>query len=170
MQFSQAIRSGYEIVRLNRVAMRQVASDPSAFAPALLITALVGIAMWISPPHFTVHGIITLPLFSLVVLFVGAGVLHFMAHLFGGSGEFMALLRVLGVGRVLGWLRLIPIIGPIADLWSLVIAVVAVEELYGLDRMKAILTVAIPVGVVVILSFIALLFGAVVLGVFMAGF
>lgn len=170
MQFSQAIKGGFEIVRLNRTAMRQVASDPEAFAPALLITALVGIAMWIAPPSFAIHGVITLPLLALIMLFVGAGIFHFMANLFGGQGEYMVLLRVLGAGRVLGWLRLIPVVGPIADLWSLMIAVVAIEELYGLDRTKAILTVAIPVAVLVALGLIALIFGAMVLGVFVGGF
>ncbi|MBD3235075.1 MAG: hypothetical protein GF330_00025 [Candidatus Eisenbacteria bacterium] len=170
MQFSDAIKRGIEIVKLNRETVRQVAADAEAFAPALLITALVGIAMWISPPSFAIHGIVTLPLLALVGLFLGSAILHFIAHLLGGHGDYMALLRVLGTGRVLGWVRLIPILGPLADLWTLVIAVVALEELYGLDRGKAVLTVAIPVAVLVVLGLIGLIFGAMVLGVFVAGF
>lgn len=163
MQFSEALRSGIEIVKLNRTAIRQTADDPRAFSPAVLITALVGIAMWLSPP-LRIHGIVTGPLWALACLFAGAAVLHFMAVLLGGHGQYMGLLRALGVGRVLGWARLIPVVGTIVDLWSLVIAVVALEELYGLDRTMAILAVVIPAAVMLVLGLLAFLFGLMAAG------
>jgi hypothetical protein len=156
MQFSEAVKSGIEIVKLNRAIYRKVAETPEAFSQALIIAALVGIASWLSPPSFAIHGIILGPLWALIGLFVGSAILHFVATLFGGKGQYMPLLRVLGIGRVLGWVRLIPVIGAIVDLWSLVIAVVALEELYGLDRTKAILTVIIPAAVLLVLGLIAL--------------
>ena len=170
MQFSEAVKSGIEIVKLNRAIYRKVSETPEAFSQALIITALVGIASWLSPPSFAIHGIILGPLWALIGLFVGSAILHFVATLFGGKGQYMPLLRVLGIGRVLGWVRLIPVIGGIVDLWSLVIAVVALEELYGLDRTKAILTVVIPAAVLLVVGLIALAFQFAALGFLTRGF
>ncbi|MCK4412699.1 MAG: hypothetical protein KAY32_04060 [Candidatus Eisenbacteria sp.] len=157
MTFTEAVREGIEIVKLDRAAIRRVALEPRALSPALMITALVGIAIWLCPPHFSVHGIITGPLCALAYLIIGGAIIHIVALFFGGRGEIAVFLRVWGVSRVLGWLRIIPVIGVIADLWSLVIAVVILEELYGLDRTKAILTVVLPIGLLflVMLIFVA---------------
>jgi hypothetical protein len=57
----------------------------------------------------------------------------------------------------------------VAQLWSLVIAVVAVEELYGLDRAKAVLTVLIPFAGLLLLSVAGPLVQLVLLGTWGAG-
>jgi hypothetical protein len=169
MGFGEAVRHGVEVVKLNRGAYREVAVDPLAFTPALLITALAGIAMWLAPPHYPILGLITNPLVSLIGLFIAVAILHFVATLMGGHGEYLVLLRVFGVGRVLGWVQIIPILGNILQLWSLVIAVAAVEELYGLDRHRAILTVLIPAAGLFLLSLLTTLFQLALLGGLMAG-
>jgi hypothetical protein len=169
MGFGNAVRYGVEIVRLRRSAYREVAADPLAFTPSLVITVLAGIAWWLAPPHYPILGIVTGPVLSIVLLVLGAGVLHFVATAMGGRGHFLTFLRVSGVGRVLGWVQVVPILGGVAQLWSLVIAVVAVEELYGLDRAKAILTVLIPFTGLLLLSLIGPLVRLVLRGGLAAG-
>ncbi len=164
MGFGQAVRCGVGVVRLNRNAYRKVAADPLAFRPALTITALAGLAWWLAPPHWPVLGIVTGPVTWLVLLFLGTMVLHFVATIMGGRGEYMVLLRVFGAGQVLGWLLVAGSIGMIVQLWSMVIAVVALEELYGLERSKAILTVIIPGAGLLALNLILLLMQSTLLG------
>ncbi len=168
MGFQDAIKKGIEIAKLNRETCREVASNPEAFTQGLIITVLAGVAMWLSPASFTPWGILRYPLFAVLGLFIGGGILHFIAILLGGQGDYMALIRVLGVGRVVGWIRIIPWLGTVVDLvWSLVIAVVVMEELYGLDRFKAVLCVLIPFAVIAALGFIMIVVaGLATLGTF----
>ncbi len=156
MRFADAIRSGVEIVKLDRAAYREIALDPSALTPALGIAALVGAAAWLSPPAFHLGWIITGPLLALTELLVGAAVFHFIAILLGGQGEYMTLVRVWGVGWVIGWAHIVPILGSVIALWRLVVAAVAVEEVYGLDRSHALLAVLIPVAAVSLIALIVM--------------
>jgi len=64
---------------------------------------------------------------------------------------------------VLGWLWVIPFVGLVIDLWSFVVAVVVLEELYGLKRTQAVLAVALPLLALFVLTAI-FLFNLVVLG------
>jgi len=150
MGFGDAVGHGVEVIRLKRSAYHNVAADPLALAPSLMITALAGIAMWLAPPHYPILGILTSPLLSLALLFIGVTVLHFVAS-------------------VLGWAQIVPFLGSIVQLWSLAISVVAMEELYGLDRSKAILSVLIPAVGLLVLSLIGFLFQLALLGGSMAG-
>jgi hypothetical protein len=169
MGFGDAVGHGVEVVRLKRSAYRDVAADPLALAPSLMITALAGVALWLAPPHYPILGILTYPLLSLALLILAVTVLHFVATLLGGRGHFLTLLRVFGVGRVLGWVQIVPFLGSIAQLWSLVISVVAMEELYGLDRSKAVISVLIPAVGLFAFSLVGFLFQLALLGGTMSG-
>ncbi|MFH1143018.1 MAG: YIP1 family protein [Candidatus Eisenbacteria bacterium] len=164
MSFADAIRTGIEIVKLNRAVIREVAEEPQAFSPALLISAITGLAMCLYVFHFALHIVITGPLLGLALLFLGGVVLHFVATLFNGQGEFLTLLRTLGTARVLGWLWVVPFVGLIVDLfWGFVVAIVILEELYHLNRTQAVLTVALP-GLALLLVWVVLLLNMIVLG------
>jgi hypothetical protein len=154
MGFADAVRRGIEIAKLDRGTYREVAADPHAFTPALVIAALAGTALWLG--HFTFHvgGFLGTPLLELALLFIGSAVFHFIAILFSGRGDYLTLVRVWGTGWLVGWLMVIPILGPILALWRIVVAVVAVEEIYGIDRTRAIITVLIPVAAVALIALI----------------
>lgn len=167
MGFQEAVKKGWEMIKLNRVAYREVAADPEVFSQAILITALAGFASALSPPfHF--WQIIGDPIRSIVGLFIGVGILHFVANLMGGRGDFMALFRVLGIGRVLGFALILPVLGPIINLWFFPMAVIAVEEIYGFERNRAILCVVVPFAAIfAILLVVSLIAGVAALGGFM---
>jgi hypothetical protein len=156
MRFADAIRRGVEIVKLDRAAYREIALDPSVFTPALGIAALVGVAACLSPLSFHPGWIITGPLLGLFELLVGAAVFHFLAIFLGGQGEYLTLVRVWGTGWVIGWAHIVPILGSIIALWRFVIAAVAIEEIYGLDRARALLVVLIPVAATSLIALIVL--------------
>ncbi|MBP6875370.1 MAG: hypothetical protein KBD56_04815 [Candidatus Eisenbacteria bacterium] len=157
MTFGESVRKGVDILKLDRATIREVANRPEAFTPALLINVIAGLAMWLYPFHLALHGIVTGPLFALGLLFVSGIVLHFAATLLDGRGEYLTLLRTWGLSRVLGWAWAIPIAGMIVDLWSFVVAVVVLEEVYGLHRPQAVLAVVVPALAVLALSAIAFL-------------
>lgn len=169
MGFQEAVKKGWEMIKLNRVAYREVAAEPEIFNQAILITALAGLASALNPMGvFHFWEIIANPIRAILGLFIGAGILHFVANLMGGRGDFMAFFRVLGVGRVLGFALLLPALGPIINLWFFPMAVLAVEEIYGFERNRAILCVLLPFAAIFALLFIIAIFaGVAALGGFM---
>ncbi len=150
MDFKLALTRAWAIVTLDREAIREVAGDENALVPALVITAIGGLlgSLVTMNPVFWVGGVV----FSLVALVVFAGILYLLAVLFGGQGDFLSLFRVLGHGSgLVSWAGIVPVVGSLAGLWSIPIAVIAVEDLYGLTRGKAIAVVLIPVAVLLLL-------------------
>lgn len=165
MRFREAVQQGFELVKLNRPVFRQVALDPEAFTPALMIVALAGIADWLSPP-FAGLGFLFMPIREVIGLVVVTAIIHFTVIVLGGRGDYLALFRLMGFTWIVRWLLIVPVIGgPIALIWWLVMTVVAVEELFEFDRMKAIVTVIVPFAAFLLLTFIfTILFGIAMLG------
>ena len=113
------------------------------------------------------------PVVYLVGAFIGAAILHLIATMvFGGEGEFVSFFRPFALTYVLAWVNVIWVLNwvlsPIAGLWMCVVWVVCIEREYGLDRGKAIATVAIPVAILFFLGMLFLAFlgaAAVLLGI-----
>jgi len=155
MRLVDAIREGVEIVKLNREAVRRVAAEPEAFSMGIIITAVMGLAAWLEPTTHRSWEIFTGPIAALFWLFAFTAVFHFAALMLGGRGDYMALLRVFGVGRVLGWIVIIPWLGKLVfTIWTLAIAVVVIGEVHRLDQFKAILCVVLPIIALLFLWFI----------------
>ena len=142
------VLQGIEVAKLNRAVIRDLAGDRNAFGPAILIVVIGGFLSALG--HMRAAGFILYPVLSLVMFFLNVAVLHAMAaSVFKGNGRFNQLVQVLGAAYVLTWVALLPFLGAIlallASLWLLVIDVITVEEVYGLDRMKALVSVVIPI-------------------------
>ncbi|MCK9592716.1 MAG: YIP1 family protein [Methanoregula sp.] len=94
---------------------------------------------------------------ALVFLFIGAAWLHIWVFLFGGRKGYRETLKALAFGEtpalLLGW---IPLVGILAVIWSLVLAVLGVRELHGISTARAmgavIIAVIIPLFVLVLLA------------------
>ncbi len=165
MNFTDAIKKGFELVKLNREAYREIAGNPEAFTPAILIAAVAGLANWLSPP-FNLLGFILYPIFEVIALAFVTAVIHFVVILLGGRSDYMTLFRVLGIAWIIRWAQVIPALGWVVGMvWGLVMSVVAVEELVGFDRMKSIVTVILPFAAVIVLGLIfSVIFGVAMLG------
>ena len=154
MSFFDYVKKGWEAAKLKAETIQELADDEKALGPALGIVAIGGACLsvgqlWLFP------GIIVLPIACLVGTFIFVWVAHFASTAFlSGKGDFKKLFTPLACASLLTWTGIIPVIGPalvwLAWLWLLVVAVVAVEKLYQLDRTKAIIAVAIPVGVMIV--------------------
>ena len=149
------VKQSIDILQLKGDAIDQARGDEEAFTMGLVIIALGGVGAAVG--SFNPFGIIVFPVLFLVGAFVGAAILHLLATVaFGGKGEFMEFFRPFSLSCILTWINIAwalkVVLGPLAGLWICVVAVVCVERNYGLDRTRAIATVAIPVLVILALS------------------
>ncbi len=160
MDLKQALQRAWQIVQLDRAAIREVAADPNAMLPGLVLMALSGaIAALLSLNPF---GILLGPVIAVVGAFVGTAVLHVLALLFGGRGSYGALFNAGAHGHaLLSAANVVPVLGSLVALvWGVVVSVVNLEEVHGLSRGRAVIVVLIPV--LLTLACAAVLFSVIV--------
>jgi len=156
MSFVEAMKEGWELIKLSRPAYSRVADNPATFTWGLVITAIAGVAAGIEAASSV--GFLWLPLVWLAGLFIGAGVLHVVAMLFGGKGDIMGMIRIMGLAAMIGWAQVIPVVGGIVGLWWFPVLFLALQEHQKLDATKAIIVLLIPS--VVFFLFLLLFMGA----------
>jgi hypothetical protein len=98
-------------------------------------------------------GIILAPIGAAIGLFIGAGILHLLVMLIVGSRNagFEGTFRVGAYSAVTTLVSWIPIIGLIASLYGIYLAIVGIREVHNTTTGKAALVVLIPAIVVFIL-------------------
>lgn len=159
--FVEYVKQAVDIIQLKEEAIDRARIDEEAFTMGLVIIALAGVGAAVG--YVNPFGVVVFPMFYIISAFLGAGILHLIATVaFDGKGEFMRFFRPWALAHVLAWVNVVWLLNvvlmPLAGLWMCVVAVVCVEREYGLDRAKAIATVAIPVAVMVFLSLLFLAF------------
>lgn len=143
-QFEPASTLGYfkkaiEVVKLNKLAMAQVATDPNAIRFGITVTAIGGALAFI--PGKDPVGVLVGALFSILTLFLFAGFVHLFCGYSKGKEEFMGFVRIIALSGIVDWAVIIPFAGLFVTIWSVVIAIVAAQEVYHLTRSKATFTV-----------------------------
>jgi hypothetical protein len=110
--------------------------------------------------------IILAPIFAAIGLFIGAGILHLLVMLIIGSGNagFEGTVRVSAYSSVTSLVSWIPVIGWIASLYGIYLAIVGMREVHSTTTGKAAIVVLIPAAVVILL---VLLFAAVIAALFL---
>jgi hypothetical protein len=168
--FVEYLKRALEIVQLKGEEIDRIKGDEEAFTVGLVIIALSGVASAIG--SMAPFGVVILPIFYLIGAFIGSGILHLIATVaFKGEGEFLDFFRPFSFAYILTWVSVVWVLNfvltPLAAVWMCVVWVVCVERVYGLDRPKAIATVAVPVVVLTVLFmmfFAAVLSMAVLMG------
>ena len=130
-----------EIVKLNQPAMSQVAGDPNAIRFGIAVTAIGGALAFI--PGNSLAGLLVGAFFSILVLFLFAGLVHLFCGYSKGKQEFMGFVRIIGLSGIIDWAVIIPFAGLAVAIWSVVISIVAAQKVYHLTRGKATFTVLI---------------------------
>lgn len=102
------------------------------------------------------------PLFAVIGLFIGAGILHLLVMLFVGAGHagFEGTLRVVAYAAVTSLASWLPYIGWIASLYGVYLAIVGVREVHTTTTGKAALVVLVPVAVILLLVLLLIAAGA----------
>lgn len=157
MGFMDYLKKGWEVVQLKTDAIDQLAADEKAFGPAIGILAIGGVCGALGT--LNLPGLVMFPVMRIIGYFIFIGIIHFAATSFlGGKGDFKAAFVPPAVASFIAWVAIIPLLGPmiamLAGLWMLVVTVLTVERVYGLDRGKAVVAVAIPVVLGIIISMI----------------
>jgi hypothetical protein len=156
MSFGDYIKSGWEVAKLRSEAVTQLAADRDAIGPAIGILAIGGAAAGIGA--LNLGAIFLLPIARVIGAFVFTAVVHFCATaLFDGKGQFTAFAIPVFCASVIGWITFIPFVGPfilapLTGLWMLVVMVVSAETVYGVDRGRAIASVAIPLVIFLVIG------------------
>lgn len=160
MDFKGWLGKGLGITKLDREAAADVAYDPESFGPAVLFYAIGGLAGGVG--SFIITGgagffmLISGPVFAVIGSFIGVGILHLIARLLGGRADFKGYYSALGVGSVIQWTQVVPVLGHILSLWYLPVVVVATERVHRISTARAILVVLIPALLVFVLALVGI--------------
>lgn len=162
MSFTDYIKQGWAAAQLKADAIRQLSEDESAIGPAIGILAIGGVCTGIGLLNPAL--MLAWPFVRVIGGFIFVAILHFVATaFFQGQGKLTALAIPAFCASVIGWAAIVPLLGPVlawlAGLWMLVVLVICVEVVYGLDRGKAIATVAIPFAAFLLLGLFLMLAG-----------
>ncbi|GEM_PF-1223914 len=150
MDFVGSIRNSVRIISLDEDVISKVSDNPDSTNAALLIAAIGGVTGSIGA--FNPVGIFFLPIFAVAALAIGTGVLHIIARILGGKGEYSKLFRVLGHVSIIQWFNVIPVFGflisMLLGLWSIVVSIVVIRTIHNISSFRAVLVIIIPVFVV----------------------
>jgi hypothetical protein len=142
------------VFKLNPNTFEEIEHDPSATSQAAIIVAIVallngigsGIAANLNPQgggSFFLNFILIL-VWTFIGWAIWSGVTYLVGtSVFGGKADMGEMLRVIGFAQAPQVLGIIPCVGIIGAIWSLVAGFIAVRQGLDLDNTKAFLTVLI---------------------------
>lgn len=154
----RCLREAIRIARLDDHAIVRMSKDRTALLCGACVLAAGGLLGYISELLFsrrtaengpdTFDVILGAPFVVIVTLLASAiniAVIHGLAKLvFGATGSYVSLVRVLWLGSIVTWLAIIPAIGGIvAGVWSLLILLVTFENVDGVERLQALMLVVV---------------------------
>jgi hypothetical protein len=153
--FVSSLRDGLQIARWDGEAVERVSRNPRALLHGacftIIGTLLAGLPDLLGVGQeptttwwpFLLFGLIVAGALQLVISAIATGVVHGGAKLlFGGSGTYVRLLRVLWVGSVVSWVALIPLVGPIvSNVLYLLVALIAISDVEEVERLQALMLV-----------------------------
>jgi hypothetical protein len=148
--------------------VKTVFFQPSAFyqhmpttggfpAPLIFLAVCLGVSGIISAIIWgTVAGFFYFLIFGLIFAFIGAGILHFIAHqFFEGKGSYEGTYRVVAYAGVINLLTWIPVVGFLAGLYGFFyLQLVGLEKVHQITKGQAVVTVLIAFAVYIILALI----------------
>jgi hypothetical protein len=147
------VREGLQIARWDVEAVERVARDPRALVYGacfmVLATLLTGVPLLLGTEAdgprwpFAAIGLLIAAAGQLAISALATAVVHGGAKLlFGATGRYVNLLRVLWVGSVVLWLGVLPVIGGlVGGVIYLLVTLVAVSEVEGVERLQALVLV-----------------------------
>jgi hypothetical protein len=95
-----------------------------------------------------------------VILFVWSGILHGCLLLVKGAAEgYQATFRVVSYSSVTAAFNAVPVVGTIASLWGFILTIVGLREIHKTTTGKSVAAVLIPLGIVIVVSIIAVVAG-----------
>ena len=149
------------VVKFDKGIFKEIRDDKNAMPGAVVVLLLASIigSIWSILASFGL-ALIGVVIFTPIGWFIGTGILHIIAKLFGGKSTFEGYLKVTAYAEAPTALGVIPLIGTfVGGIWSLIILIAATRDAHELSTGKAVLVVLIPAIIVaiIIILLIALL-------------
>ncbi|KCZ71423.1 hypothetical protein ANME2D_02153 [Candidatus Methanoperedens nitroreducens] len=95
-------------------------------------------------------------IFLIIGIFIIGAIVHIFVYIVGGRKGITQTIKAFMYGQtpvlLFGW---IPLIGPIAGIWALVLEVLGIRQLHELTTGRAILAVLLPIIIIMVIIFIA---------------
>jgi hypothetical protein len=130
-------------------------------SPLIFLAVCLGISAFLSAIIWgTVAGFFYFLIFGLIMSFIGAAILYFIAQqFFEGKGTYEGTYRVVayaGVVSLVSWLAVIPVLGGLiaflAFLYGFYLQFIGMEKVHKITQGQAIVTVLIAIAVYIILG------------------
>jgi hypothetical protein len=159
---AQYFRDAIRIARFHDDTISRVSKDPRALVYGAGILAVGGLLTNASDLLSTdgitddlqaqwLYLAVMLPSAAALSLLLSAfniALMHGAAKIiFGATGSYVGMLRVLWLGSLVIWLMIIPVVGFIAGFWFLLIVLVSFEVVDGIERLQAMVVVAAYAGI-----------------------
>lgn len=169
--FLDRIRNAFDILSFRPAAVDELVGDSGAFAPALAIVALAGIAAAAGSGAWLV-GYVGSAISYVLLSLLFAATVHLGATLVLGSrSDFVTFYRGVGYTYLVLWIAGIPVVNAFLIwalwAWQLAAVVFVAQRCYRLDRVQAVAVVCIPAAAGIFLAL--LLSGMVALATLVGG-
>ena len=143
----------------------EIANDDNATVQAVGVAALASLIGSLFQEGTFVGRLISALIGAAIGLFIWSGIVFLSSKLFGGQAPYISLVRPIGYAAAPFALGLVPFLGFIGLIYSLIIQIRAVREVAGLSDGAAVAAVLLPFAIIVIPIVLLLL----ALGVALAG-
>ncbi len=189
MTFIQSIKDAWQICINNEHVMRKVAHEHDSFSNAIKLVLAVGLVFGflaglflsvmgglMGKPFFATFGfvgaLVFYPIIFLISSFIGYGILHILALLFGGKATFRQFYSVLAHTSILYIGAVIPFVGWAITIWQIILNVFILKNVHQLSTGRAIAVVLIPILAILLIVIITAVFFIATFGTFgaMSGF
>ena len=162
------LKTALQIALLKHKEMHEVAADKGKTKYAYMILIAVAVLGFIGQQLFTsffkpsLLGGIGMAIYQLVMMVVGIYVMSIVAKsIFKGSAKHDEFFRTMAYGGIVGAVMIVPMLGFIAGIWSIVLLVVILKTVHKLTTGGAIGTIIISI---IILGLLGMILGKMGLG------
>ncbi len=154
------------VFKLSKPNFAEIEHDPNATSEAAIVVAIVAFLSVIGSVISSliaggnlgdiIVGLVVTFVLTFVNWFIWAAVTYFVGtRLFGGTADMGEMLRVIGYSYAPRFLAIIPCVGGlIGAIWSLVAAVIGIQEGLDFDIGKAIATVIIGWIIILVINLV----------------
>ncbi len=149
------------VLKLEGPVHGEIAADANATTQAILITAVAALIASLTGGEGGLFArLIGAAVFAPLGLFIWTGITFLLGKMFGGTADYISLLRPVGYSAAPYSLGIVPFIGPLVGVvYSAAIQVKAHQEVNGLSQGAALAVVLIPLAILIGLTFILALLG-----------
>ncbi len=138
------------VLTLDSTVFSEIANDDSATGQAMTVAAIASIIGSLLGEGNFVGRLISSAIGGIIGLFIWSGILFVSSKLFGGTAPYIELVRPIGYSAAPFALGLIPFLGILGIIYSIIIQIRGMRVVAGLSDGASIAAVLLPFAIIVI--------------------